>query len=82
MPGRPPRHPWGTLGALQGAVGAVLVPPGGRLGVVSGITGSTPLSWKVPPLLGGNTPRGLWLASGAFPRPVRPWPVWPGFCRV
>ena len=27
-PGRPLRHPWGTLGALQGAVGAVLVPSG------------------------------------------------------
>ena len=28
VPGKPLRHPWGALGALQGAVGAVLVPPG------------------------------------------------------
>ena len=26
VPGKPLRHPWGALGALQGAVGAVLVP--------------------------------------------------------
>ena len=41
VPGKPLRHPWGALGALQGAVGAVLVPPGELLGAPGGPSGSS-----------------------------------------
>ena len=53
VPGKPLRHPWGTLGALQGAVGAVMVPPGELLGAPGGPSGS---SWDVP-----GTPWGPFL---------------------
>ena len=49
VPGKPLRHPWGALGALQGAVGAVLVAPGATPpSYLLGSPGPAP-KWTHPP---------------------------------